>query len=411
MIFSPKGMIKTGLDAALLMAGQNRDALKLIRTQTSARDLSPRTPTEQDLRRVIDWIKRAQDSSSTGGVAWGFRARQRIRSSHEVGWEGAYPETTGYIIETMIRFGRIYNDSDSVTRALRMADWECSIQLSDGGIQGGIYHQGETGAPSTFVTGQVIFGWLAAYRHTHEEKYLRAARRAGDWLLSCLDDQGRFVKGYSLFCAPGPKAYEARTAWALALVGSTTGDKKYIDAAHNICSFSARCQTPNGWFEQNDLNEHDKPLTHTIGYVLEGMMETAMVTKDGSWVTPVLTTLDRLLTLIAPNGFLAGRWYRDWKPAVDWACLTGSSQIAGVYLRMHHRLNIPIFEVAAQKLLGFVTATQLQHGYHPGLVGAIHGSYPFSGDYGRECVLNWAGKFFADSVLDFLNPNSSDTRD
>ena len=38
----------------------------------------------------------------------------------------------------------------------------------------------------------------------------------------------------------------------------------------------------------------------------------------------------------------------------------------------------------------------------PELKGGIRGSYPFQGGYGQWCVLNWATKFFADSMMDYL---------
>jgi hypothetical protein len=36
---------------------------------------------------------------------------------------------------------------------------------------------------------------------------------------------------------------------------------------------------------------------------------------------------------------------------------------------------------------------------NPGLDGGISGSYPLHGNYGRFEVLNWATKFFADSLM------------
>ena len=43
------------------------------------------------IKGAIDWLKRAQDSTSDGGVSAGY---------FRYGWETSYPETTGYIIST-----------------------------------------------------------------------------------------------------------------------------------------------------------------------------------------------------------------------------------------------------------------------------------------------------------------------
>jgi hypothetical protein len=352
----------------------------------------------KNLEAAINWLARAQDVSGTGGVSWGYRGRAAIRSGAAAGWMPAYPETTGYIIETVLRHARSTGNAALMERARRMTDWEVAIQLPDGGMQGGMYGQ-QPISSSTFVTGQVLFGFIAAYREFKTDKYLTAAVRAGDYLLDCLDDQGRFIKGYSHFCEAGPKAYEARTGWALAQLGALTGAGRYLNAARNMAAFAVSCQRPNGWFDQNDLDYHAIPLTHTIGYVLEGVLGIAMLSPSDRFETAVFRALDRIAPLVQSNGFLAGRWNADWQPAVDWCCLTGSAQLAIVFYRASRIQPNPDWTRAASSLLAFVTATQSLTG-HLDRRGGIQGSYPFDGDYGQWCILNWATKFYADALME-----------
>lgn len=378
------------------------------------RHTSPRrsiVPGRQHLDSAISWIKAAQDATGSGGVAWGYRARWQIRSEDRLGWVEPYPETTGYIIPTLLRYADLTGDSDCAARARRMTDWEVSIQRKDGGIQGGVL-----GAPvvasSTFVTGQVLFGLMASYRKFQDERYLRAALRAGDFLLECLDGRGRFVKGYSNYCASGPKAYEVRTGLALALLGETVQKDEYIQAACKMADYALSCQRPNGWFRENDLDDHTQPLTHTIGYVMEGLEGIGTLLGRSDYLDAVRRTLDSITGLFREDGSLPGRWREDWTAAVNWICLTGSSQIAGVFLRMYAHSAIPAYLESGKRLLGFVAYTQELRGKSVGLIGGIRGSYPFHGDYGQWCVLNWATKFFADSVMDYLavSENNSSPR-
>jgi hypothetical protein len=302
----------------------------------------------------------------------------------------------------MLRYADWHADRDSESRAQRMARWELQIQLPDGGIQGGVYGSSPIAA-STFVTGQVLFGFTAMLRRTGLEEYRIAGSRAADFLLSCLDDTGRFVSGHSLFCAPGAKAYEIRTALAIAEFGVETGNDRYISAASRIADFTLSCQEPNGWFNNNDLQDHEKPLTHTIGYALEGLHGLGILLRRQDCIEAAHRTLTRIASLVEANGFLAGRWTRDWQPATAWSCLTGDAQIAGVFIRMHHQSSNPAYLETGKRLLGFVAYTQgLQIGAAQ-IDGGIRGSFPFSGEYGQWCVLNWATKFFADSVMDCLN--------
>src|SRR4051812_44911985 len=378
----------------------HREALDVDRLERSGPP-TVMTPSRRHLDAAISWIKRAQTAAGDGGgVAWGYRARAPIRSAAPLGWVAAYPETTGYIIPTMLRYASCTADASSVDAARRMADWEVRIQLADGGFQGGVYGSLPVSS-STFVTGQVLFGLAEAYRKWRLEPYRDAAVRAGNFLLDCLDETGRFVKGYSHFCAPGAKAYEVRTGLALAELGVVLQKDIYQQAASRMADYALSCQQPNGWFRENDLDNHDIPLTHTIGYVLEGLHGLGKLLNRSDCREAVQRTLEAITKRVREDGFLAGRWRSDWSPAADWACLTGSAQIAGVCLRMHTEFRNADYLDAARRLLGFLCWTQDTKGKSPGLAGAISGSYPFGGDYGQWSVLNWAAKFFADSLMDY----------
>jgi hypothetical protein len=307
----------------------------------------------------------------------------------------------------MIRYARTAGDPESFERARRMADWEAAIQLSDGGFQGGIFGS-EPVASSTFVTGQVLFGLVAAFEEFREERFRTAASRAGDWLLSCLDTEGRFVRGFSHFCASGAKAYEARTGAALAELGDLLDEPRFRDAAARMACYAMRMQQRNGWFAENDLDFHDRPLTHTIGYVLEGLQEIGVRLQRPDCLDAVRRTLDALEPVIGKDGRLPGRWRADWSPAVQWVCLTGSSQIAGVFFRMYKLSRDRRYFQAGRTLLGSVCFAQEMAPGIEGIDGGIRGSYPFDGDYGQWCVLNWATKFFADSFMDYLEVRRSE---
>lgn len=395
-----KACARAGLELFNAYRNESRAALAVTRLERGATPARV-TPARRHLDGAVAWIARAQDASNTGGVPWGYRGRRPVRTQHPMGWVAPYPETTGYIIPTMLRYADLVGDKDAIERARRMTEWELSIQLADGGFQGGTYGS-QPVASSTFVTGQVLFGFVSAFERFSDERIRAAASRAGDWLLECLDQAGRFVRGYSLFCAPGPKAYEVRSGLALGELGDLVSEQKYRDAALRTADYALRAQQPNGWFAENDLDFHDQPLTHTIGYVLEGLHGIGVRFARQDCIDAVELTLRAILSLIQPNGYLAGRLRSDWTPTVDWVCLTGSSQIAGVFLRMYLQTGKPEYFQAGRNLLGFVCFTQELAPGVPGIDGGIRGSYPFGGKYGQWCVLNWATKFFADSVMDYF---------
>jgi len=138
-----------------------------------------------------------------------------------------------------------------------------------------------------------------------------------------------------------------------------------------------------------------------------------LLEDDSACLEAVSASLSRIGHLTKENGHLAGRWTADWTPAAEWCCLTGSCQIASVCFRAHRLFPEKGFNILGEKLLSFVTSTQILKGANRGLVGGIHGSYPFGGGYGRYCSLNWAAKFYADAIMDFFAqigaPNESKT--
>jgi len=112
---------------------------------------------------------------------------------------------------------------------------------------------------------------------------------------------------------------------------------------------------------------------------MEGLHGIGIALNRPDCLSAVQVTLDHIMRLVRQDGFLAGRWLEDWAPAVDWACLTGSAQIAGVCLRLHQSRPTSQYVNVATRMLGFLACTQEMRGSTPGTVGGIRGSFPFSG--------------------------------
>ena len=62
-----------------------------------------------------------------GSAAFYSRIRKPFR-----GCERAYPETTGYIIETLLDYHKINNEDWLLVYALSCADWLVDMQLENG---------------------------------------------------------------------------------------------------------------------------------------------------------------------------------------------------------------------------------------------------------------------------------------
>jgi hypothetical protein len=345
---------------------------------------------DRAVREAIVWLCRAQDASTThdGGVARHF--------SLETGWGPSYPETTGYIIPTILSFARMTNDSALLDRAKRMLDWCCSIQFPDGAFQGGVIGA-QPLVPVTFNTGQILLG-LAAGASEFGEPYRTSMLRAADWLVATQDRKGSWRKNSSPFASPGEKTYDTHVAWGLFEAARVSPEKHYERAALANIEWALTQQLPNGWLANCCLSDYSIPLTHTLGYALRGFLEAFRFTGDQSLLLRARKTADGLLSALQPNGFLPGCLSSDWKPAAKWACLTGTVQVAHCWLTIYKSTGDVHYKDAAQKANRFVRRSQ-DVDARPEVRGAIKGSFPVNGEYGTNQYLNWAVKFFIDAKL------------
>ncbi|OSM06858.1 hypothetical protein MAIT1_00266 [Magnetofaba australis IT-1] len=349
------------------------------------------------LQATIDWIKRAHNVSADSGVpraycaGWNFHFR-----SH--GWQPSYPETTGYIIPTLYDAADALNDPDLRIRAAKMADWEYEIQLASGAVMGGTVDRKPT--PAVFNTGQVMLGWLRAHTETGEARFLEAAARAGDYLVRAKNPEGFWQEGNSAFADARFTVYNTRVGHALILLGQATGEKRYIAAGRRNMDHALTMQADNGFFRDNCLSDPDQPLLHTICYAAEGLQGAGMALQEPQYLDAAKRTCAALLGKIDEQGRIPGRLDANWRGTVEWDCLTGSAQLAGLLLRFAQITADQRYIDGARRLLHFIKKTQnLDPDAPSGIRGGVKGSYPFDGGYGQYELLNWAAKFFIDALL------------
>jgi len=346
---------------------------------------------DECIDQAVGWLCRAQDNSRSvdGGVARHY--------SLVDGWSSSYPETTGYIIPTILRVARLKNDESLRRRARRMLDWLVSIQFPDGGFQGGVI-DAEPRVPVIFNTGQILLG-LASGSAEFGDAYRDPMCRAAQWLAETQDPDGCWRKHATPFAGPGEKAYETHVAWGLFEAARLEPGRGFAEAAMSNIHWALKRQRGNGWFENCCLVDPERPLTHTLGYALRGILEAYRYSNDRELLERALLTANGLLGAIRPgNGFIPGRLDSAWRPAARWSCLTGSAQIAHCWLLLHQYTGDDRYLQAASAANGYVRRTIRVDGPEE-IRGGVKGSFPVYGGYGKYEYLNWACKFTIDSNL------------
>jgi Prenyltransferase and squalene oxidase repeat len=345
--------------------------------------------TDKVLPAIVQWLCRAQDMSASrdGGVARDFSLLK--------GWATSYPETTGYIIPTLFDYARRTGQAEYRERALRMTDWLVGIQLPDGGFQGGKIDSTPV-VPVTFNTGQILLGLAAAQAETGH--YLEPMRCAADWLVQTQDPDGAWRKHESPFAAKGDKQYETHVAWGLFEAERADPGRGYLEAGRRNVLWALQGLPANGWFQRCGLSDSPHPITHTLGYALRGVIEAHRLSPDPVLLDAAQRTADGLRSAMNDDGFLPGMLDDQWRGVVAWSCLTGTAQVALCWMLLSGLTGRGDFIDAARRANRYLRRTVALDG-PADQRGAIRGSFPVDGAYGRFEYLNWAAKFAADALM------------
>jgi uncharacterized protein YyaL (SSP411 family) len=263
--------------------------------------------------------------------------------------------------------------------------------------EGGVAHWASSKPyPIVFDTGQVIFGWLAAFAASGDERYLKAAERGGNWLVAIQHPSGSWKEHQHLGVE---KVIDTRVAWALLRLHQHTGQEVYRQAAVRNLDWARQQQDSDGWFRHCAFLANEDPFTHTLAYTAEGLFECGRLLGETRYIEAARLTADAFLARQHADGKLASTYGSAWRETNRSSCLTGNCQMSRLWLQFYEIRGDQAYYVAAKKALEFVARTQKLGTPHSDIRGAIAGSYPIYGRYERFKYPNWAAKFFIDALL------------
>jgi uncharacterized protein YyaL (SSP411 family) len=320
-------------------------------------------------------------------------------------WTPPYPETTGYIIPTFYDVAELTGDESYRRRAEQMAAWLPGLQLDSGAFPIGPLWPDWERRPVVFDTGQILHGLVRAFEETRQDEYLRAAIRAGDWLCQIQEADG----GWRRFTSTGGNhTYNVRTAWALVRLHQISEDEKHRQGAVRNLQWALSQQEPDGWYHYNEFRVGENPLTHTIAYTIEGILESGALLSDDGLIASATRAADALAERQEQQEYLRGRYGPGWQSTEPWSCLTGNAQMGLVWFRLYEMTGKEVYRRSATSANRHVKQRQSRTSSIPGVRGGVAGSWPLFQQYEPYRNLNWAAKFFADSLIleDRLNPSS-----
>ena len=324
---------------------------------------------------AADWLLYMQNSD--GGYARKF--------SFLNGRDKSYIETTGYIIETLLKL----DIEKYINSALKAGEWLLSIQNKDGS-----FSEIDTNKPFVFDTGQVLIGLNSLYKFTKEEKYKNAIKKAGEWLVKVQEEDGSWEKyAYN----KEKHTYYTRVAAALYEAGEILENEEFKTSALKNINWVLDNQKENGFFKYASFLESIPPYLHTIVYILEGLIEIYEKNKDERILKAVLKNANKLKEVgFNRDLILCSQYDEDFNCVNKERCITGLAQWAGVAVRIYEITKDVSFLQSASITLFYLKAKQLKSSF---MKGGFSASMPFWGRYGGFDFVNWSNKFFIDALL------------
>jgi hypothetical protein len=340
---------------------------------------------EEHVRLAMEWLCRAHAKTRGNGVSEGYHLYH--------GWLPAYPETTGYIIETFCAYAERTSDYHYRDAAIAMADWLVSIQDADGALPDSYFKK-----KMVFDTGQVVFGLVEAFKKTELNKFKQAAIKAADWVIAQQEVDGSWKRHAAHEI---PHSYYSRVAWSLLKVHEITSADRYSESCRHNIEWCLGQQLSNGWFQKAAFtrNNQYRPFTHTIAYTIRGILEAGIYLKESRYISAAKLALDNIALQIKDSGFIAGTFDQGWKGDRRYSCLTGNAQLSISYLTLAKLLGSMDYYQRARTINKYVKSKQNCSTGNLDIRGAIAGSSPIWGDYIHFTYPNWAAKFFVDALL------------
>lgn len=340
-------------------------------------------------KKSLDWLKHSQNTVGSGGVGCYEFYR----------WTKGYPEVTGYIIPTFWDAFHLYGDEDYKNRAIKMAEWELKLQKPDGGWEG--FYEGDGQPPVVFNSGQVLRGLIRTYKETNEQKYLDAAIKGASWIVNTQDEDGSWT---STNFKQMKRVYDTYVTAPLAELYTITNDERYKLSCIKNCDFVLCHQYENGWFElcDNTVLNNEAPVTHTISYTIDGLIETGLHLKLDKYIQAGKLAADELMHKAEILPILPARLDKKWRKRANYVCNTGNAQLGIILMRLYEITGEARYMNTALKLGDFLAYVQNLNSVGKHRKGGITGSYPIWGMYCPLKYPSWASKYYTD-LLFYLN--------
>ncbi|NNE27689.1 MAG: hypothetical protein HKN09_12665 [Saprospiraceae bacterium] len=334
------------------------------------------------LKSNLNWINKSIHATNGNGSAayrwsWGK-------------WGPAYPETTGYLIPTLLRSSTVLRDSSLKDSAHHLALFLISIQNEDGSFP----LQIKSKDINVFDCAQILLGLCCYYDQVKVEDVLKSIDQSLRWLIHQFDEHGQ-IKQYNLYQEYNP-AYYLRILWpifkALDILQLSFPEKlraAFISLSQNI---------EKGYVHKASFKPGDAAYSHTIIYTIRGMIECERYIDQAA-----PNSADNFLRYwfyqILESKSFPGQVKHDGTVDYSFICTSGHLQLIICLLKKQTLFPASDLQIVVKSLFDPIYRSQKTMGFN---VGGIPSSLPIYGKYQRFKYTNWTQKFYCDALMDII---------
>lgn len=331
----------------------------------------------------LGWLIRSIEATGRKGSSHIF-SRWRYPIS---GWHLGYPETTGYIIETLLDYDSHFPELQLQAYAFDCGKWLLTQQLADGSFPA-LLAGNKT--PSFFNSGMIAFGLLRLQQLQYEPTRKKAMSKLAFWVQNQLNNPEHFSE-----MVP---SYYSRAFWGFALLAHHLENKTLeMKLKETVLHLSKKIKE-NGAVTDWGFEAKDRAFTHTIAYTWRGFLELSNIWHEKDCIEICKVFLQKLEFETEKKPFLAGDYDTEWNGSYRYRCVTGQAQCSLIAFRMFDITGDKEYFELGKKLMYAIIDDQKVGGFDPQLNGAIPGSVPLWGPYMRGKYPNWAVKFYLDGL-------------
>jgi hypothetical protein len=374
---------------------------KIVRAVPSLRFLNdpaflfPIGSDQEHIAETLNWISWASSQKAGGGIPQLVNVRQ-FALEGGVTLAPSYPETTGYMLCTLI-FGRQHQlPTASDAELNRLLEYLLSAQLPDGSFP----PPGNGSNGLAFDTGQVLTGLVAYHRHVDTSAALaKAIEKAARWLSDEVEADGSYSERSSY---NGKRAYYIRASMGLIHAAKEMQRRDWLEAAARNAEWTLRLRDGPTWFRRFSFEDGAFQNLHGIAYTLRGLIDLGRHLGRDDYIEASRSCIDAMVfrsypDLPAPHA-LPGYFARSFARYRRTVSPTGMCQVALSCMLLGRILNDERYAAKGRELIGSVKQFHFRGLPERAMNGLLPGSWPITGPYMHCSLPNWPIKFFLDGL-------------